>query len=158
MEDNYTQEQAKTLFLPFIEYSGEIYKKKGTIIARKAKVGEKIETITSDGKETENIAKENDWIITNNTKAKEQYILSDEKINSRYEKLKELEDGNILFKAKGKIKAAKYTGTNTMFEASWGQNMTLNKGDMICTPLPNKNEVYRIGKEEFEHTYERDIE
>ncbi len=61
------QEQMIERWLPEIEMNGKDYLKKGTVFARPAKIGEKIITITSDGKETENTAGENCFVVKNPT-------------------------------------------------------------------------------------------
>jgi hypothetical protein len=57
------------------------------------------------------------------------------------------------YKATGSCQAAVYDGPNIKFIATWGEEMSLKTGDMICTPLPNGGEVYRIAAKEFSETY-----
>ena len=54
-----SQQDMMNEWLPKIEKDGLIYSKTTKVKARPAIKNEKIITITSDGKETENIAKEN---------------------------------------------------------------------------------------------------
>lgn len=156
-----SQEKAIEKFLPIIEESGSTYNKKTKVKARPAKAGEKIDTFTSDGKETTNTAKEGDYVVKNMTEAGEEYILSAKKLKDRYILL---EDGDpySIYKATGKVKAKKYISQEFSlpdtieFVASWGEKTVLKEGDMIATPLPSKDEVYRIAKKEFEETYEKE--
>lgn len=153
-----SQEDAKKIFLPIIEEKGKEYKKKINIKARPAKKGEVIVTYTSDGKETSNKAKKGDYVVTNLTSSKEQYILDKETFEKRYEKIKDLEDGEALYKALGKCRAIKFIPKDLdlkdeiYFIASWGEEMVLKKGDMVVTS--NGKEVYRIAKKEFGESYE----
>lgn len=145
-----SQQQAKESFLPKIQSSGRDFAKKVEIQARPAKTGEKIDTVTADGKETTNTAKEGDFVVTN--PGGEQYILSDDKLRSRYQDL-----GSGRYKATGSVRALEYKGPATEFQASWGESMALKPGDMIVSPLgadgKPTGEIYRIAKKEFEDTY-----
>jgi hypothetical protein len=143
-----SQNQAIEKFMPQILDFGKDYAKFTEIKVRKATPGELVETITSDGKETQNTAGENDYVVTNLGGSGEEYILSEEKLNKRYFNVQ----GNI-WKAKGECKALMYEGEPTSFMASWGEPMILKPGDMICSPLPDLNEIYRIAKVEFDSTY-----
>lgn len=146
-----TQQEAMDKFLPLINTDGKQYDKKTEILVRQAEVGEVIHTFTSDGKETTNIAKENDFVVQNMTEAKELYILSREQIKSRYEKIDDQKDGWIRYKAIGSVKGVRYNGEEIEFMAIWGQPMALKKGDMIVTT--DGSEVYRIAWKEFNETY-----
>jgi hypothetical protein len=148
-----TQKQMIDKFLPLIEEKGEVYIKSTEVNARPAKEGEVIETFTSDGKETQNTAKKGDWVIKNKTEAKEEYIISGEKLRDRYIVRSFIKDGWYSFKAKGQCQAFEYDGEDMEFMASWNEKMTLKKGDMLATPLPDKKEVYRIAVKEFNETY-----
>lgn len=146
-----TQQEAMDKFLPLINTDGKQYDKKTEILVRQAEVGEAIHTFTSDGKETTNVAKENDFVVQNMTEAKELYILSREQIKSRYEKIDDQKDGWIRYKAIGSVKGVRYNGEEIEFMAIWGQPMALKKGDMIVTT--DGSEVYRIAWKEFNETY-----
>lgn len=147
------QQEAMAHFMPQIE-KGLVYEKFVVVEARVATPGERIDTITSDGKETTNVAKEGDRVVRNPTQAREQYIISTAKIQSRYEQQGDISLGGWLqYKAKGECQGIPYQGEAMEFVASWGENMVLKPGDMIVTPLPQKNEVYRIARVEFNDTY-----
>ncbi len=150
-----TQEEAIQTYMPTIEGLGTVYEKFTEIAARLATVGEVVVTVTAAGEETRNTAVFGDYIVRNNTGAQEQYILSGKKLDARY-LLIDRENGVsdwYRYKATGECKAVKYTGPNTEFMASWGSSMVLQTGDMLCTPLPQKGEVYRIAIQEFGETY-----
>jgi hypothetical protein len=110
--------------------------------------GEVVETITADGKETMNTANEGDFVVSNLGGSGEEYILGGDKLAKRYREI-----GNGIYQATGECRGVTYNGPETSFQASWGQPMVLKPGDMIVTPLPQKGEVYRIARQEFESTY-----
>ena len=147
-----TQKEMLTKFLPQLK-NAQTYTKFAEVLVRPAKPGETITTNTSDGKETVNTAKENDFVVKNATQTQEEYIINKEKLYSRYTKIEDKNPPWSKWKAKGKIKAIQYNGPNMQFIASWNENMTLKTGDILATPLPNMNEIYRIAKKEFEETY-----
>jgi hypothetical protein len=150
-----SQADAVARFSPMIEEKGRDYAKFTRVEARPEKVGEKIDTHTGDGKETTNTAKEGDMVLCNiDTAAKEEYILSADKLAKRYKELGEgSRDGWKLYQATGEFRGYEYHGEEMHFIATWGEEMVLKDGDMIGTPLPGKNEVYRIAKAEFLSTY-----
>ena len=143
-----SQEEAIAKFMPEIESNGTDFEKFTHIKARIARPGEMIETITADGKETMNQAQQGDFVVSNLGGSGEEYILSGDKLAKRY---KEVGDG--IYQATGECRGVVYSGPETSFQASWGQPMVLKPGDMIVTPLPQKGEVYRIARQEFESTY-----
>lgn len=143
-----SQQEAIAKFMPEIESNGTDFEKFTKISARPAQAGEVIETITADGKETQNQAQEGDFVVSNLGGSGEEYILSGDKLAKRYKEI-----GNGIYQATGECRGVEYSGPETSFEASWGQAMVLKPGDMIVTPLPQKGEVYRIARQEFESTY-----
>jgi hypothetical protein len=143
-----SQEEAIAKFMPEIESNGTDFEKFTQIKARPARPGEMIETVTADGKETMNQAQQGDFVVSNLGGSGEEYILSGDKLAKRY---KEVGDG--IYQATGECRGVVYSGPETSFQASWGQPMVLKPGDMIVTPLPQKGEVYRIARQEFESTY-----
>ena len=151
------QKDAYEFFTPLIEFSGKIYKKTSPVYAYLAEPGEYIETWTEDGLETTNYAKNGDYIVQNlNTIAKEKYIVTSEVFHQRYEKLHNHENGFIMSPL-GKVKGCVFHGLEMEFIAAWGRVMVIKAGDMIVTPLPHCNEVYRIARKEFDQTYILDI-
>jgi len=144
--------------------SAKIYEKYTTAHVRPAKIGEVIVTITNDGVETQNRAKADDFVLMNNTKAKEQYIISGEKLRKRYQPTGKKKGDGEIYKAVGKCRAVKVNtkvlkalSASDVFEfmAPWGEAMVCKKGDMIVCPdlYGTVNEVYRIALKEFKETY-----
>jgi hypothetical protein len=155
------QQVFKNLLQPVFEAKAKWYKKQTNVFARPAKIGERVATVTSDGLETENIAKQGDYIVRNTTKAKEKYIMSASKFNTRYEWIRKSNRGFDLYASKGKIRAIELTeamlkalklGNEFYFEAPWGEKMVAKQGDFIAKPM-DEDEVYRIARKEFFETY-----
>ena len=126
------------------------------VLARPATIEEKIDTITSDGKETTNTAKEGDFVVKNPTG--EEYIIKGDLFKKRYDYVGTTDfrsDGKWeTYKAKGKCRAIVWEHEQMSFVASWGEEMVIKKGDMLATTIPEMNEVYRIAAKEFDATYE----
>ena len=78
---------------------GSIYQKNKNIFACKAKGGEQIVTCTADGKETQNVAQKGAYIITNQTGAKEQYIVEADKFQHKYEWLRTVDEKTDEYRA-----------------------------------------------------------
>lgn len=130
---------------------GKLYKKYKQVMARLGVVGEEIITITDSGVETKNTVKEaGDMVVQNSTLASEQYIISAKKFADRYEGPEAVAEWQV-YMPKGKVNAIIYDGEDMEFMASWGEAMTLKKGDMLCST--DGSEVYRIGLSEFQATY-----
>jgi hypothetical protein len=146
-QQNMSQEEARAKFMPIIINKGKTYSKFAKVKARPAQPNETIDTITSDGKETTNTANQGDYVVTN--PGGEEYIISKDKLDKRY-----IDLGNGIYQAKGSAVAVEYSGPEIQFMASWGELMALKPGDMIVSPLPDLNEVYRIARKEFYETYE----
>lgn len=144
--------------------SAKGFEKYKEVIARKAIIGEEILTYTKDGLETKNIAKAGDYVVKNNTEAKEMYILTEKKFNARYELKGKIDNNWNIYKPLGKVKGIKVT--NKIFKklgiekgkkefyimANWGEKMVVKKNDYLVAPFDN-SEVYRIAKKEFFETY-----
>ncbi len=149
---------------PHFKQSGTLYRKYKKIYARKAIRGEKIQTITADGLETSNTAKEGDFIVKNQTDAQEMYIMGSKKFNERYRLLGEADEDFSEYEPLGKVIGLELTpdlltelrlDAEFEFIAPWGEKMVAKKGDYIVTP-PDHSEVYRIARKEFFETYELD--
>jgi hypothetical protein len=147
-----SQTEMMEKFMPLIK-QGKVFHKQTKVDVRFGQEGERIVTVTSDGKETENVVGPGDFVVTNRTEAREEYILSAVKLAQRYRPIGEHEDGHQVYQAVGSAQAHEYEGEDTEFEAPWGEAMTLKQGDMLVTPLPDCNEVYRIARKEFDETY-----
>ena len=159
------QAETMELFMQVIQNTGSIFDNKTEIFARHAVVGEVIIPTTSDGVETKQTAIEGDMVVQNHTEAKERYIISGKKFAARYVLIGDaLELGPRwnLYKAVGRIRGITYWGeewgmaSEIHFVASWGEEMVLKDGDMIATPLPQMDEIYRIAAKEFGETYEKE--
>jgi len=152
------QSEAMEFFLPKIEVDGVNYSKFVEVEARPAIAGEVVITSTNDGKETTNTAKEGDLVVCNTqTSSQEEYILTEKIFSKRYHLIGEgVMPGFKRYKATGRCRAIQYLGENTSFVASWGEEMVLKTGDMVVTTLPQKDEIYRIAKMEFDQTYKAD--
>ena len=148
-----SQQEAIAAYMPVIEGAGRVYEKFAEVYARPAVVGEVIVTVTSDGKETQNTAGEGDMVVMNLTKAREEYILPAKKFQARYVPLTAAPNGWTRYRATGECIAVMYHGQDTEFMAAWNEPMRLRTGDMLCTPLPQRGEVYRIAAKEFQETY-----
>ena len=151
------------LLLPYISEHGSRFRKTSSIKARDAIPGELIVTRTSDGKETENTASENDKVVQNYTEAEEQYIVSTEVFDERYSIHKPLDEKWTEYEATGEIQAIMVDSTTlsmigarqeVFIEAPWGSTQPVRIGDYLAIPLPAGNEIYRIAAQEFATTYQ----
>ena len=163
----HSQISMQEIFLPFIKEDGSLFEKFQKIWARIAVVGERVVTITSDGKETENTAKEGDFVVEAQTQAKERYIIGGDKLTKRYNRSStyrcDPEGTWYEHIPTGTVKAVEWHPNvfrgvfggvveNLLhFIAPWGEEAVCKKGDMICTT--DGVEVYRIARKEFEQTY-----
>ncbi|MEM9548104.1 MAG: patatin-like phospholipase family protein [Bacteroidota bacterium] len=156
-----TQKEAKELFIPYLNAKGKTYAKQQSIHAYQATKSEKVISITSFGKETKNTAEPGDYIVTNQTSAKERYVIKQDKFASRYAYVRDLGGKQAEYRALGKIRAVELTAKILQqmnlpphFEiiADWNEYQYAGKDDFIVCPLDG-SEVYRIAKEEFKETY-----
>ena len=149
-------------YLEQIKNDGGLYKKVESVLARKAKLGETIVSVTSDGEEGHNVANEGDVVVQNQTDAKEEYIVKGETFINRYNVEFDLTDKWQVYEPSGEARAIPIThavtaelgvGNNFFIEAAWGDSQFACEGDYFVTPSPNFDEIYRVGKPEFEKTY-----
>ncbi|MBP9738996.1 hypothetical protein KBD20_04885 [Candidatus Saccharibacteria bacterium] len=160
MDKDPTQTTALELDLSTDEWTqllaeAPVYAKKGLVQLRPATPGEKIITTLADGTvETENIAGENDVIVTN--PGGEQYIIDAEKAGKRYEPTDE--DG--VYRAKGMARAiVNPTGQPIEITAPWGEKQFGNPDCLVATvfdpdqPDEIGSDRYIIGADEFAETY-----
>jgi len=149
-----TQEEMISKYGAIIAKKGKVFRKSGIVSARPATLGENVVTSIGGEVETRNSAKEGDWVITNPTG--ENYIVSDDKLQSRYEKI-----GEGQYKAKGKIRGIVVSSNDAIecpkFVAAWGEDMIMKEGDVLAIPIGSNPEVYRIERLVFEKTYEEDM-
>lgn len=156
-----SQKEIKKRVLPFMEKAGQRFRKKTNVFAKKAEGGEKIETVTADGKETVNTANPGDYLVKNQTGAQEMYIISPEKFRKRYAFLRKADDEFAEYRATGEITGLELTASILRelelpdpfyFEAPWGEKMIAREGDYLAAP-PDQSEMYRIARKEFLETY-----
>jgi hypothetical protein len=147
---------------PLLEKAGRRYRKCRNIFAKRATDGEKIDTVTADGKETSNTARAGDYIIRNQTGAGEQYLLNAEKFAGKYVHAGpgDQQDWEE-YRPVGEILAVELTADvlttlgwpgEFYFMARWGEPMVAKTGDFLAVP-PDRSEVYRIARKEFFETY-----
>jgi len=156
-----SQEDLINIVIPLIINEGKRYEKYRKVYAREAKEGEKITTTTSDGLETENVAQKGDYILRNQTDAKEVYILKSEKFIQRYLLIGDGIDGFKEYRPMGQVLALEMTEEHMKklgfeekgyFLAPWGYKMLINTLDFLVCPL-DFSEVYRVARKEFFETY-----
>ena len=157
----HSQDEMKQMILPLLKTRGKIYQKVKKVFARKAKSVERITTTTSDGKETTNRAKPGDYIVKNQTDAKEEYVLTPQKFRTRYRFKKRSKSGFSEYEPTGRIYAIEVNKrllnkfgvkTRFYFEAEWGSKMVVKEKDFLACPVGSE-EVYRIARQEFFETY-----
>lgn len=157
-----TQTEMLSQFLPLMEKQGRRFKKKSLIRAKKAEVGLQVVTITSDGVETKNVAERGDWLVENQTSAKESYLIKAETFAAKYTLKDSLGNGWGCYRPVGEIYAYKVTGEDMKnlgqgdvveFQAPWRESIVIKEGDFLVVPV-NKSEIYRVARKEFLETYE----
>jgi len=149
---------------PALESDGEVYHKKRNVLAKKAKGGERIATITGDGPETTNVAEPGDYIVENQTEARERYVVPGAVFSKKYELTGELKPDDFSeYRSIGKIVALELTPElleklglplEFHFTAHWGENMVARAGDFMGGPA-DFSEVYRLARKEFFETYKK---
>lgn len=160
-----TQELLMSRIFPSLDNNENVYRKKGSVDARLAMDGEEIVSITSTGEETCLYAVKGDVVVRNNTNKKELYVVEQEIFPKRYECLTPLSDQYQPYKAVGRSLALQIdhetstllgVGTSFFINPAWKSEQYAEEGDYFVSPLPSKNEIYRVGKPEFEATYEKE--
>lgn len=149
-------------FLPLMESQGKRFKKRSLIRAKKAEPGLLVVTRTSDGFETQNTAEKGDWLVENQTSAKESYLVKAETFEKKYALMDSLGNGWGCYRPLGEIYAYKVSagdlenfGANEVmeFQAPWKESIVVKPGDYLVIPL-DKGEIYRVARKEFIETYE----
>jgi hypothetical protein len=161
-----TQKELVNDYLETIVAKNHVYQKVKEVSAEEAIGGEHIVTITSSGYETKNTAKKGDYIVTNQTKSQEKYIISKATFERDYKRTKTSKNSYIkiptiyaleftkenfpeLFK---KIKKESPSNSALYIETSWKESQVVRENDfLVCNQ--NQTEIYRIDKKEFEETY-----
>ena len=157
-----SQASLKKKLVPVLQAEGKPYQKFKAILARKAGVGEVVETRTADGRETINTAREGDYLVKNQTAAGEMYVVEKEEFEKRYEFLQESKEGFSEYVSSGRIIAVEMTASlldrlnldqEFYFVAPWGEEMVVKEDDFLVSSS-NFGEVYRIARKEFFETYQ----
>lgn len=162
-----SQENLIKNYASVVKEMGKMYFKHGKVFIRKALPNEKVISVTSSGFETEKFAEDGHYVLTNlATRSRECYLIK----QHTYEKY-ELVDaikGEYKMKSGFNIHAVKFDQQNfpklfsgsmkknefgmryIYIEAAWGESQVLIENDYLAL---NGDEIYRIGKLEFEQTY-----
>ena len=114
-----------------------------------AKEQQPVVTITSDGKETLNVAQPEDVILSG--PSKEQYVVKAEKFPKLYAgKIGE----TVTPEQSPRTVARVYNIEQPItFKAPWGEDMVLKKGDYLVKD--GEQGYYRIAQHEYEQTYNK---
>ncbi len=156
-----TQKEILALLTPILRERGQLFQKFQPVFAKKADSEQEVLTYTSDGLETKNTALPGDFIVQNQTRAEEQYVIQAKKFHQLY-KLKKRSAGEFQeYDPKGKVWAVEVDdpllrqlrqGTRIDFMAKWDAPMAAKLGDFLVAD-EKMTEVYRIAKNEFHETY-----
>ena len=147
-----------------MQSEGAVYQKKINILAKEAKGGERVETITGDGLETVNEAESGDFIVQNQTEAAEQYVVPKNEFFKKYAPVSSVSrNGFAEYRPLGKIVAFELTDEKLKslelprefkFKTDWGEDMVAKAGDFMGGP-EDFSEVYRLARKEFFETYSK---
>ena len=103
-------------------------------------------TVTSDGKETQNVAAKGDIIMSG--PSRENYVVK----AAKFPKLYQGQLGQSVVPEQNPRMVAAYTGNQPVtFTAPWGENMILKPGDYLVKD--GDQGYYRVAKVEYEQTY-----
>jgi len=103
-------------------------------------------TVTSDGKETQNVAEQGDVIISG--ASGERYVVK----AAKFPKLYVGQVGGPVHPEQSPRNVAVYVGSEVVqFTAPWGESMVLKPGDYLVKE--DEGKYYRIAKHEYEETY-----
>jgi PGDYG protein len=103
-------------------------------------------TVTSDGKETQNVAEKGDIIMSG--PSRENYVVK----AAKFPKLYQGQLGQSVVPEQNPRMVAAYTGNQPVtFTAPWGENMILKPGDYLVKD--GDQGYYRVAKVEYEQTY-----
>jgi hypothetical protein len=161
------QKDLVKILRPVLLEAGRDFKKFQIVKARAAKEGEEIVSVVESGRETVNIANKGDYLVENQTGAKELYIVSGAKFEQRYTEESKLDDVWSVYKPLGRVKGIEVDRSvlnlfqqqgSFYISAPWGEAQYVEEGDMFVTTLPLQEdiEIYRIARKEFSETYEAD--
>ena len=114
----------------------------------KSTIQQPVVTMTSDGKETQNVAEVGDIIFSGATG--ENYVIKAAKLPKLYNGTV----GEDIYPEQSPRQVALYTGEPVTFKAPWGEDMVIKPGDYLVKDPANTG-YYRIAKVEFEKTYNK---
>ncbi|MFV0277958.1 MAG: hypothetical protein ACK5HY_12340 [Parahaliea sp.] len=148
--------------LPLLRETGHRYRKFQPVHARPAVSGEEDISITADGEETRNRAGSDHMVVKNLTGAGECYVMGRERFAARYRQVAAVDDDWRRYEPLGEILALEITpemrvqfgvARDFLIEAPWGSEQTAREGDILASPWPELDQVYRIARREFGETY-----
>ena len=102
-------------------------------------------TVTSDGKETQNVAEVNDIIMSG--PSQENYVVK----AAKFPKLYAGQIGSVVIPEQSPRLVALYNGQPMSFTAPWGESMVIKPGDYLVKD--GDQGYYRVAKAEYEQTY-----
>jgi hypothetical protein len=133
-------------------------RKIGYVAACKATSDETVET-RSNGKETTNIARPGDFIVTNLSPQRQPlvdreghmnvYVIAAERFAGLYESTSETSEHGAIYRAKGVVFALPLPGGLDIL-APWGERQRADDGYLLL----NGDEVYASSRDAFDATYE----
>ncbi|MGM0947098.1 MAG: hypothetical protein ACQEW9_18130 [Bacteroidota bacterium] len=157
-----SQKNMLDYFLPKVEREGKKFKKKTLIKAKSTQAGLEIVTKTSDGIESKNVSEEGDYLVENQTSTGEKYLVRKKMFERKYEIKQALSEGWAVYAPKDFIWAVQLSSGDLThfgqtdildFMAPWDELIIAKAFDYLVLP-PEKDEIYRIAKKEFEETYQ----
>ncbi len=139
---NFLPTTKKKLVYNFVQYSTDMPAMSYAVAPERMTVT----TMTSDGKETQNVAEQNDIIISG--PSREKYAIKP----AKFQKMYVGQMGDPVHPEQSPRNVAAYTGNAVVnFLAPWGESMVLKPGDYLVREEDGK--YYRIAKREYEITY-----
>ncbi|MCM0041379.1 MAG: hypothetical protein NBV61_01305 [Algoriphagus sp.] len=157
----YSQLEIIAHFFDLLERDGQCYSKKSLTLAKKATPGVVVLTETSDRQRIETIAKPGDWLVENQTAAKEHYLVSEATFRKKYQLRQALGEGWGSFQSLIPVYALKVqqkdlapfgNPTQLEFQGPREKTVLIHPGDYLVIPM-DQSEAYRITAKEFEETY-----
>jgi hypothetical protein len=172
-----SQQEVVDIMGPILLMQGSTYRKSKRAFLRQATSGEKVTTLFNGKVETQNVAKEGDWIVRADTSTKELYILQHDTVVANYVTETPLDISGHLdaqeleaqgYKAYASVRQILAIRVDEeilqyfpmgQFVASWGESMAVELDDYLCCGEPSHDgkvqEVYRVQSQAFSETYAR---
>lgn len=158
----YSQHQIIDHFFDLLRKEGQRYSKKSLTKAKKATPGTRVITETSDGQRLETTAKPGDWLVENQTATQEQYLVSENTFQKKYQLRQALGEGWGAFQSLIQVYALQVqekdlapfgSPTQLEFQGPREKTVLIHPGDYLVIPV-DQTEAYRITAKEFEETYD----